>query len=554
MNIKSEVKLTTNRNLQFNYPVPNDALSNIKFTFCEEFESIRYTTITCGPDEFVGKKWNFAKSCQKKKVTTHLFEYTTQLIVESDFKIHTIPPIQIMLCLKEKNAKKLNSHRWSFNSFAALLKPKICILLDVGTKPLKTSIYQLWKAFDRDPHVGSACGEIKVDLGRKCKNLLNPLVTSQNFEYKMSNILDKPSEFVFGYISVLPGAFSAYRYEALMNGPLEAYFKDETMDVSGAPKTNIVEANMYLAEDPKAETDVPDNDPEFIFQRRRWLNGSFFTAFYSIAKFTHIWNSGQPLYREILLQIQFFYNGLQLIFNWFSLSTTSNSATDPFKGYGDKLFDIARLLYLIIIVISFICSMGNHPQGTKLIYTLCIILFTIIMAMMLYCSIYIIFLTVSKAEPPIDFKNPSSIQEALKNATFQDIIISSSLTYLLYLFSSLIHCESWHMFSCLVQYILLIPSYVNILMIYAFCNTHDVSWGTKGDNINLENLNGASLTEDEDTVRIVIKDEDLNNAYQNIINELLRSKDQSHGEKQYRNVFTKKDDYYRLFRTYLVLS
>jgi len=32
-------------------------------------------------------------------------------------------------------------------------------------------------------------------------------VAAQNFEYKISNILDKPTESMFGYISVLVGAY-----------------------------------------------------------------------------------------------------------------------------------------------------------------------------------------------------------------------------------------------------------------------------------------------------------------------------------------------------------
>ena len=61
------------------------------------------------------------------------------------------------------------------------------------------------------------------------------------------SILDKPMESVFGFIAVLPGAFSAYRYKAISGAPLVAYFKGEAIH-SGKVQTGSFEANMYLAE------------------------------------------------------------------------------------------------------------------------------------------------------------------------------------------------------------------------------------------------------------------------------------------------------------------
>ena len=191
----------------------------------------------------------------QKEVQAHVYEYTTQVSLDSDLKFKGaekgIVPCQMIFCLKEKNAKKLNSHRWFFNAFGRALTPNICILLDVGTKPGSNSLYHLWKAFDTDSNVAGACGEIKAMKGKWGTALLNPLVASQNFEYKMSNILDKPLESVFGYITVLPGALSAYRYHALQNdhtghGPLSQYFKGETLHGQNA---DVFTANMYLAED-----------------------------------------------------------------------------------------------------------------------------------------------------------------------------------------------------------------------------------------------------------------------------------------------------------------
>ena len=283
----------------------------------------------------------------QKQVNAHVYEYTTQVSLDSDLKFKGaekgIMPCQVIFCLKEHNKKKLNSHRWFFNAFGRALQPNICILLDVGTKPSPTAIYHLWKAFDEDSNVAGAAGEIKAGKGKGMLGLLNPLVASQNFEYKMSNILDKPLESVFGYITVLPGALSAYRFFALQNdaegnGPLNQYFKGETLHGQDA---DVFTANMYLAEDrilcwelvakreerwvlrfvksAVGETDVPDSVPEFISQRRRWLNGAFFAAVYSIVNGKQLWKTDHSLPRKILLQIEAVYQFVQLLFTYFGL-------------------------------------------------------------------------------------------------------------------------------------------------------------------------------------------------------------------------------------------
>ena len=283
----------------------------------------------------------------EKDVTAHIYEYTTQIGLDLKGKLvqlkpRSATPVQMLFCLKEKNQKKINSHRWFFQAFGRVLDPNICVLLDAGTKPGKDSIYHLWKAFDLEPMCGGACGEIKVMLSAG-KKLINPLVAAQNFEYKMSNILDKPLESAFGFITVLPGAFSAYRYVALQNdktgqGPLEKYFAGEKLHGANA---GIFTANMYLAEDrilcfelvskrncrwilqyvksSTGETDVPDTMAEFILQRRRWLNGSFFAAVYAVSHFYQIGRSDHSFMRKFMLGIENIYQTVNMLFAWFGI-------------------------------------------------------------------------------------------------------------------------------------------------------------------------------------------------------------------------------------------
>ncbi|KAK0665246.1 family 2 putative glycosyltransferase [Cercophora samala] len=526
----------------------------------------------------------------QKAVTSHVYEYTTQVSLDSDLKFKGaekgIVPCQMIFCLKEKNAKKLNSHRWFFNAFGKALNPNVCILLDVGTKPGANSLYHLWKAFDTDSNVAGACGEIKAMKGKYGVNLLNPLVASQNFEYKMSNILDKPLESVFGYITVLPGALSAYRYHALQNdetghGPLSQYFKGETLHGQHA---DVFTANMYLAEDRilcwelvakrgerwvlkyvkgcTGETDVPDTVPEFVSQRRRWLNGAFFAAVYSLVHFKQIWLTDHTVARKVLLHIEFLYQLLQLLFTYFSLANfyltfyfiaggLADPHVTPFDADGKAalyIFTILRYICVLLISTQFILSLGNRPQGSRKMYLASMIIYAVIMIYTLFASIWIV---VHQLSPKKEDKDKPELE--MGNNVFTNMIVSTASTIGLYFVMSFMYLDPWHMFTSFIPYLILLPSYICTLQIYAFCNTHDVTWGTKGDNVMKTDLGGAVGKGSGSTVELEMPSEqlDIDSGYDEALRNL---RDRIEVPEKPPSDAQLQEDYYKSVRTYMVVS
>jgi len=98
-------------------------------------------------------------------------------------------------------------------------------------------------------------------------------------------------------------------------------------------------------------------------------------------------------------------------------------------------------------------------------------------------------------------------------------------TYGLYFISSFLHLQPAHMFTSFIQYMLLLPSFVNILMVYAFCNTHDVSWGTKGSTEDASSKLGSVTAKPGESIHVELPSKDnINSHYEKLLPELKKGK------------------------------
>ena len=354
---------------------------------------------------------------------------------------------------------------------------------------------------------------------RKGTKLINPLVAAQNFEYKISNILDKPLESMFGYVSVLPGAFSAYRYRAICGRPLEQYFHgDHTLGKQlgskGVDGMSIFSKNMFLAEDrilcfelvakagdrwtlsyvkpSKAETDVPERAAELISQRRRWLNGSFAASIYSLVHFYRFYSSGHNVLRLIFFHVQALYNIIQLIYSWFALANLWLTFVIIIQYLPDVLLrDFSRgwvvafhwvnvvlmWIYGFFVAIQFVLALGNRPKGERGLYALSFIVFGLLGCYLLGISLWLTINALSNIRP-----RNNDYFHAVFNSTSAVLIASLAAMFGLYLIASILYADPWHMVTSSAQYALVAPSFTNIINVYAFCKLHDVSWGTKGSD------------------------------------------------------------------------
>ncbi|RSM03311.1 hypothetical protein CEP52_007463 [Fusarium oligoseptatum] len=439
-----------------------------------------------------------------KPVRAHVFEYTTELSVTEDLKIGGLKqsqfanctnpspgPVQFIVIIKNENCGKLNSYRWLYNSVSRILNPEVVVHLDTGTKIEPNGLIAVWNKFYYDRDLGG---------------------------YKIGFQLDRTFESATGYLALLPGAFSAWRFRGQSGKPLEDTLLGDPTSMQTKSSQRPWNLNRYLADDRVicfqvvskagqkwhleydssivAKTDIPTSAIDFISQRRRWLNGAFFSTIYVVTHWGRMYHSGHNIIRLAAFHLQLFHNILALILAWFSLAafllttfTINDIAGDPPEGKPISGFPfgkatptvnaILQIVYLAMILFQFILALGSRPKNHVVGYTVSFLMFGFIQVYMMMNLIYL-------TKRLVDFKleNDNGSNYAYINEYFTDLgpatIITAGVSIFgVYIAVGFLALDPWHLFTSYAQFLFVSSSYVNILNIFAFSNVHDVSWGNK---------------------------------------------------------------------------
>ena len=417
----------------------------------------------------------------------HCFSANTNLGLEG------YPDLQLVFCVKQKNKRKLNTHLWFFGGFCEMIQPKFVMLLDVGTKPFSTSLCALYDVMKVNPAIAGVCGEIApMD-----PQIFNIIVSGQTVEYTFSHIFDKALESCFGYIGVLPGAFSAYRWDALDNGPLiNFYFKTMTCP----EMMNCYYSNIYLAEDrvlslaivskpgtqyllkfvhpAYAETDVPEKLFVLLSQRRRWINGSWFALIDTWLNFGKISKSHHTRWRRIWMTIEFLYYTATILVSWIMVGS--------FYLFSQLIFDnlfqqyqvpylvfisvpeFIMSLYLSLILLVFMLGLGVKTSRVEGTYKFISITFSIYMLVGFLCLNYVTF------------------QGASQLSWYNIFLLVSMIGS--YAIGVGITKNTVKVLTRTIQLLVITPIYVNLFGIYSVCNIHDCSWGNRPEIMTEEEL------------------------------------------------------------------
>jgi len=163
-------------------------------------------------------------------------------------------------------------------------------------------------------------------------------------------------------------------------------------------------------------------------------------------------------------------------------------------------------LYGSALALQFILALGNRPKGERIPYVITLWVFAFLAVYLLVCSLWLTVIAFASIPSKLAGMSAGDILRAFVLPPIGALIAAMISTFGIYFTASFLYGDPWHMFSSFIQYLCLAPSFTNVLNVYAFCNLHDVSWGTKGSD-KADPLPSVSSVKSKDAEQAVVEDQ-----------------------------------------------
>lgn len=236
--------------------------------------------------------------------------------------------------------------------------------------------------------------------------------------------------------------------------------------------------------------------------------------------------------------------------------TTAEHHGWPFGDTATPIINIIlKYLYLAFLLTQFILALGNRPKGSKATYMVSFVVFGVINLYILILSLYLVVRAFT-GSGTLDTSSAKDFFESFFGSNSSSgagiIILALAATFGLYFVASFMFMDPWHMFHSFPAYLLLMSSYINILMVYAFSNWHDVSWGTKGSD-KAEALPSAKTTKVDGKAAVIEEidrpQEDIDSQFESTVKRALTP-----FVPEVEDESKTLEDSYKSFRTKLLIS
>ena len=124
-------------------------------------------------------------------------------------------------------------------------------------------------------------------------------------------------------------------------------------------------------------------------------------------------------------------------------------------------------------------ALGNDPRDNKEVYRISYIAYGALLLFTMFCC------THSLASEVVTFYSMKAVDAFVLVAAFASTFVT--------IICSIFHGQLFSILPTMVQYLwwfslpitvsFMLPTFMNIFIIYSFCNVHDVTWGTRDSNL-----------------------------------------------------------------------